>query len=124
MQSVYDHLTKFVTKLNKLIKGEEQKFPDMSEIYPLGIRANLRVVGGPVYYLLISPEKTFVKKGNSAVDLNLEANETFWVNSFLGNHSILSGLPTGELKVRGLRSSFLPLVILSMLIMLSSKIKN
>lgn len=123
MTSLFEYLQRFVDTLNKIIQKSNRKIPDISETYPLGIRANLRVHQGDAYYLVISPDKTFFKRGTSAVDLNLEATESFWIGAFRGEHSIISGLPTGKLKVRGLRSSFVPLVILSSLVSLFDKLQ-
>ncbi len=123
MSSLYDYLQQFVRNLNIIFKKSKIKLPNIVELYPLGIRANIRVRNGNTYYLVVSPKECFVKKGASAVDLNIEAPESFWIGAMKGEYSIVSGVPTGKVKIRGLRSSFLPLILLSSLIALFSNLK-
>ncbi len=123
MTQLFEFLQRFVATVNKFLQKGTPKIPSIPEVYPLGVRTNLRVYEGEAFYLVISPEKAFVKKGTSAVDLNLEATEAFWLGVFKGEHSLISGLPTGKMKVRGLRSSLVPLVLLSSLISLFSNIQ-
>jgi len=123
MQSLYDFLQQFVRNINNIFKKSKIKLPNIIELYPFGIRTNIRVHNGDTYYLVVSPEKCFVKKGASAVDLNIEASESFWIGVMKGEYSIVSGLPTGKVKIRGLRSSILPLIFLSSLIILFSNLK-
>ncbi|MHA1264775.1 MAG: hypothetical protein ACTSRS_06015 [Candidatus Helarchaeota archaeon] len=124
MESIDKHLTQILNKLQKILQKGGVRIPAITELYPMGIRANLRVRGGPAYYLVISPQEMFVKKGTSAVDLNLEAEESFWLEALTGTQSLIAGLTTGKLKVRGLRSSFLSLILLSSLLEFISKLKN
>ena len=122
MTALFEYLQRFVKSLDRIIQKSNRKIPDFYEVFPIGIRANLRVHKGNAYYLVVSPKRSFVKQGTSAVDLNLEATESFWLDAFKGKYSIISGVPTGKVKVRGLRSSFLPLVTLSSLVSLFSSL--
>jgi len=117
---LFDQFRKLTEVLNKILKQRIPKIPEFIEVYPLGIRLNIRVSGGESFYLMISPEKSFVKKGASAVDLNLEASENFWQDALKGEYSIISGMMEGKVKVRGLRSSFFPLIIFSSILSLFS----
>ena len=122
MASLFERIERIIEFLNTYLKKNAEKFPDLTEVYPLGVRLNIRVKDGEKYYLAITPEKSFIKKGTSAVDLNLEASENFWLGVFEGRFSIISGVMTKEVKVRGLRSSFVPLIMFSSIISLCSTI--
>lgn len=122
MNSLFERIERMIEFLNIYLKKNAEKFPDLTELYPLGLRLNIRVKDGEKYYLAITPKKSFIKKGTSAVDLNLEAPESFWLGAFAGKYSIISGVMTKEVKVRGLRSSFMPLILFSSIISLCSTI--
>jgi putative sterol carrier protein len=122
MNLLFERIERIIEFLNTYLKKNTEKFPDLTELYPLGLRLNIRVKDGEKYYLAITPERSFIKKGTSAVDLNLEAPESFWLEAFAGKYSIISGVMTKEVKVRGLRSSFMPLILFSSIISLCSTI--
>lgn len=122
MPAVFERIQRIIEFLNVYIKKNANQLSDFIESYPLGLRLNIRVKDGEKYYLMIAPTKSFVKKGTNAVDLNLEASESFWLEAFEGNCSIISGVVTKKVKVRGLRSSFMPLIVFSSIISLCSTI--
>jgi len=121
LSNIFERLERIVAFSNKIIRHKAGKIPDITELYPLGLRLNIRIRDGESYYFVLSPKRSFVKKGSSAVDLNLEAQSGFWIGALEGKYSIVSGLMNGQVKVRGLRSSFLPLIIFSSIISLFSK---
>jgi putative sterol carrier protein len=121
LSTIFEHLERIIEFSDKILRHEARKIPDITELYPLGLRLNVRIRDGESYYLVISPKRSFVKKGSNAVDLNLEAPKSFWIGALEGKYSIISGLMNGQVKVRGLRSSFLPLIIFSSIISLFSK---
>jgi putative sterol carrier protein len=122
MSAVFERIKKIIDILNTYLKKEVHEFPSFTELYPLGLRLNIRVKEGEKYYVAITPRKSFVKKGTSAVDLNLEAAEDFWLGAFEGKYSVISGVMAKRVKVRGLRSSFMPLIMFSSIISLCSTI--
>jgi len=122
MNAVFERFERLTAFLNAYSKKNAYEIPEFTELYPLGLRLNIRVKDGDKYYLAITPKKSFVKKGTSAVDLNLEATEDFWLGAFEGKYSVISGVMTKKVKVRGLRSSFMPLVIFSSIVSLCSTI--
>jgi putative sterol carrier protein len=122
MSLLFERIERIIAFLNIYLRKNAEKFPDLTELYPLGLRLNIRVKDGEKYYLAITPKRSFIQKGTSAVDLNLEAPASFWLGAFEGKYSIISGVMTKEVKVRGLRSSFMPLIIFSSIISLCSTI--